>query len=120
MHPLTLEELKQKREENLLGSERAIRHQCDAYRELKKLVNDINTGPLDVADYYRSASRLGFLLSELSACSSHTIFHYFAEQIDPGKVSDVRYFRLECMDLAQQIRDFDQWRTQRHRLKRIK
>jgi hypothetical protein len=120
MHQYTLEELKRKREENLLGSERAIRHQCDAYRELKKLLHDINTGPLDVADYYRSASRLGALLSQLSACSNHTIFHYFEEQIDPAKSADIRCFRLECLDLAEQIKDLDWWRAQRHRLKRIK
>jgi hypothetical protein len=120
MDHYTLEELKRKREENLLGSERAVLDRRDTYRELKNLLHDINTGPLDVADYYRSASRLGALLSELSACSSHTIFHYFAEQIDPGKAADVRCFRLECLDLAEQIKDLDQWRAQRHRLKRIK
>jgi hypothetical protein len=59
-------------------------------------------------------------LSLCLTCSSHTIFHYFAENIHPGKSGDVRCFRLECRDLAEQIRDLDQWRAQQHRLKRIK
>jgi hypothetical protein len=120
MHRYTLEELKQKRKEDLIGSQQAILQQGDTYREMKQLLQDINNGPLDVADYYRTAALLGTLLLKLCACGRHTIFHYFAEQIHPGKAGDVRCFRLECRDLAEQIMDLDRWRAQQHRLKRIK
>jgi|GEM_PF-1016017 hypothetical protein len=120
MHCSTLDELKQKRTAALLKSQKAILQQVTTYRELKKRVHEINNGPLDVADYYRTATELGALLLKLCACENHTIFHYFAEHIHPGKAGDVRCFRLECRDLADQIKALDMERAQKHRLKRVK
>jgi len=120
MHRFTLEELKRKRDADLSGSLRAIREHGDTYRELKRLIGEINSGPLDVADYHRTATRLGRMLVTLTNGTGSTIFHYFAEHIDPGKAGDVRCFRLECRDLAEQIKQLEQWRAARYRLKRIK
>ncbi|RJQ73301.1 MAG: hypothetical protein C4519_17915 [Desulfobacteraceae bacterium] len=120
MDRFTLEELKQRRLENLLGSELAILRQADTYQALKRMVQDINARPLDVADYYRTATRLGGLLFELASVTDQTIFHYFAEYIDPGKRGDVRCFRLECRDLEQQIKELEQCRAARRQLKRVK
>ncbi len=120
MQILTLDELRQQREEALKGSELAIRRQYDTYLALKKMVGKINAGPLDVADYYPTAARLAGLLSQLAAGSDCTIFNYFAECIDPTRKGDVRCFRMECFELVSQIQQLDQWRTDRHRLRSIK
>jgi uncharacterized protein (UPF0128 family) len=120
MHPYTLDELKQKRESDLMGSVQAIGRQTDLYRELKALVHEINSRPLDVGDYHKTATRLGAMLVKMTNGVGSTIFHYFAEHIDPDKAGDVRCFRFECLDLAEQMRQLEQWRAERHRLKRIK
>jgi hypothetical protein len=120
MNQFTLEDLKQRRLATLSASEQAIRRQADTYQALKRLVHDINARTLDVAEYYRTASRLGGLLLQLACGADQTIFHYFAEHIDPGRHGDVRCFRLECRDLEQQIKELEQWRAVCHQLKRIK
>ena len=120
MQLLTLDELKRQREEALKGSEQAIRRQYDTYLALKKMVGKINAGPLDVAEYYPAATRLAGLLGQLADGTDCTIFHYFAECIDPGRKGDVRCFRMECFELIAQIRQLDQWRTEQHHLRSIK
>jgi hypothetical protein len=121
MQTYTLEELKKKREADLMGSERAIREHGATYCEIKALIQEINSRLLDVGEYHRTATRLGAMLVKMSrGIGGNTIFTYFAEHIDPGRSGDVRCFRLECRDLAEQIRHLEQWRAERHRLKRIK
>jgi len=120
MQIMTLDELRQQREEAMKGSTLAIREHQHAYLALKKLVGRINSGPLDVADYYPTAIRLAAFLSQLSTGAASTIFHYFAECIDPGRKGDVRCFRMECFELASQIQQLDQWRTSRQRLRSVK
>lgn len=120
MQILTFEELMQKRTEGLIESEKAILQKYDTYRALKRMVDEINTGPLDVVDYYATATRLGALLHEMAAGFTHTIFHYFADYIDPAQKGDVRCFRMECCELAQQMKELDRWRAKRHCLKSVK
>lgn len=120
MHPITLEDLKQRRLQTLMGSEQAVRRKADTYRILKRLVQDVNARPLDVGDYYQTASRLGSLLLQMACAGDHTIFQYFAEHIDPGRHGDARFFRLECRDLERQLGELERWRTSRRQLKRIK
>ncbi len=117
---MTFDQLRRKREADLTGAEGAVLRHNDTYLEIKQLVRDINSCPLDVADYHRTARRLGALLHELSDGIDKTIFHYYAEHIDPGKSGDVRCFRMECEALSRQIREIDQWRAARHRIKRVK
>jgi hypothetical protein len=59
-------------------------------------------------------------LTKLADAAGCTIFHYFAECIDPDRKGDVRCFRMECFELIGQIRQLDQWRSERHRLRSIK
>jgi hypothetical protein len=120
MHRYTLEELKQRRIQSLLGADQAIRLQPATYQELKQLLKNINDRPLDVADYYKTAVGLSTILRQMADRAGYTIFDYFADHIDPGKQGDVRSFRLECRDLAEQIKEFDLWRVNRRMLKRIK
>ncbi len=120
MQILTLDELRQQREEALKASEAAIRQHYAVYLTLKNRVARINAGPLDVADYYAAATGLAAQLSQLSQGAEVTIFHYFAECIDPGRKGDARCFRMECFELASQMRELDRWRASRHRLRSIK
>ena len=116
----TLEELKQKRVEALVGSEHAILRHHDTYRALKHLLRDINSGPVDVADYYRTASRLAVLLREMSEGPGQNIFQLFATQVDPAKGGRARWFRLACLDLEEHVRDIERWRAGKSRLRIVK
>jgi hypothetical protein len=118
MQALTIGDLRKKRINALRMSEKAIREHVAAYHEIKTMVREINTGPLDIALYYQTASRLGMLLTRLAYRG--TIFQYFAEQIDPRKNGDVRYFRAQCLDLNEQLKELDRWRTKKHHLRRVK
>lgn len=120
MQIMTFDQLRRKREADLMGAEGSVLRHIDIYQEVKQLVRDINSRPLDVADYHQTACRLGTLLYELSDGIDKTIFHYYAEHIDPGKSGDVRCFRMECEELGRQISEIDQWRAARRQLKSVK
>jgi hypothetical protein len=120
MQRLTIEDLQRKRQKALMGAEQAILKQRSTYLELKKLVHTVNSRLLDVAEYYNTATRLGTLLSRMSAGGSETIFRYFAEHIDPRKCGDAVNFRVECRDLDEQLKNLAKWRAKRHRLRRVK
>jgi hypothetical protein len=120
MECLTLEGLKQKRAEGLLASEKAIQRKYDTYQDVKKILTEINTKPLDVVNYYPTARRLGLMLREMTTGYANTIFHYFADHIDPLVKGDVRCFRMECFQLAEQLKELDHRRLTRCGLKIIK
>ena len=120
MENLTIDDLKRKRAEGLIASEKAILQKHLTYSELKKIVKKINAGPLDVGEYYPAAKRLGDILREMSTGYSNTVFHYFADYIDPSAKGDVRCFRMECQQLAEEIRELDNRRAKRRGLKVIK
>ena len=116
----TLEELRQKRAEALVGSERAILKHRNTYQALKLLLREINSGPVDVSDYYRTANRLATMLREMSEDADRNIFHLFATQIDPAKGGRARWFRLACLDLAEHVKDIERWRAAKSRLRVVK
>ena len=116
----TLEELRQKRKEALVGSEQAILKHRTTYQALKHLLHDINSGPVDISDYYRTAKRLVEMLKEMSEGVDRTIFHLFATQIDPAKGGDARWFRLACLDLAEHVKDIERWRAAKTGLRVVK
>lgn len=120
MEILTFDELKEKRAKGLLASEKAILQKYDTYLTLKKMVARINTEPLDVVNYYPTARRLGAILRELTAGHANTIFQYYADHIDPTAEGDARCFRMECHQLAEQLKELDRRRAARCRLKIVK
>ena len=103
-----------------MASERAVDYRYTAYCDLKRLVERINAGFIDVADYYPTAVGLGAKLSAISLGYGNTVFHYFAEQIDPRKKGDVRCFRMECRQLSEQFEELDRRRVTRRPLRVIK
>jgi len=116
----TLEELRRKRDEALSGSEQAILKHRSTYQSLKHLLQDINSGPVDVSEYYPTASKLLAMLKEMSEGADRTIFHLFEKQIDPAKGGNARWFRLSCLDLAEHVRDIERWRAAKSGLRRVK
>lgn len=120
MQMMTFDQLQKKREADLLAAEGAVYRHGDIYRNIKQMVGEINNRLLDVADYHRTARLLGKLLNEMCDGIEQTIFHYYAEHIDPFKAGDVRCFRMECEELSRQIAEFDQWRAAKRRLKMVK
>ena len=120
MDNLTIEDLKKKRAEGLRASEKAVIQKNITYRELKKIVRKINDETIDVAEYYLAARRLGEILQEMATGYPDTVFHYFADHIDPSKKGDVRCFRMECRELAQQLKELDDRRAKNRCLKIVK
>jgi hypothetical protein len=108
---LSTEELKQRWAHALMVSESAIHQRYRAYLELKRLVERVNAGSMDVSDYYPTAVHLGTMLQEISSGFTNTVFHYFAEHIDPRKKGDVRCFRMECRQLSEHFRELDRRRA---------
>ena len=120
MQRLTIEDLQCRRQRALMGAAQAILKRRSTYLELKKLVHAINSQPLDVADYYLTASHLAALLGRMRMAGGETIFDYFAEHIDPRKCGEAANFRVECRDLDEQLKSLEEWRARQHRLRRVK
>ena len=117
---LTVKELEKRRADALLGSEKVAMGRPAVYRQVKRMLNDINSSPVDVADYYKTARKLSDLLAALSNAGNRTLFAYYVQQIDPSRSGDPRYFRWECRDLAAQLDGLEKWSAKRHNLRVIK
>ena len=117
---ISIQDLEERYWDALLLSETAVRSRPGAYRELKRLLHEINARGLDVSEYYATALRLTGLLRDLARRGAPTIFDYFIQAIDPCRSGNVRYFRCACLDLADQLTGFDRWRAARRRLTCIK
>jgi len=112
----TIEDLKKKRLESLMLSEKAVVANPEAYREIKTLVNTVVFKTVDVGNYFTTTSRLAKLLEKMTRVGSGTIFNYFFENIDPKQYGEARYFRAMCLDLLEQINELDKWRADKRRL----
>jgi hypothetical protein len=117
---LTVAQLKERREKALIHSEEALLKHTETYRQLKRMVNEINTNPLDISQYHKTAVRMSALLKELIRVNTQTVFDYYYCNIDPQQMGDVRFFRCQCLDLAEQIIELDRWRAKRHHLTLVK
>jgi hypothetical protein len=113
----TIEELTRKRQQSLIVSEQAARKHPDVYRQLKQLVRDIISKPLDIGDYYAMAKSLADLLKQMAQSGHGSIFHYYYAQIDPHQMGQAEYFRANCVDLEAQLQCVDQMRLSRCRLR---
>lgn len=117
---LTIADLQQKWATGLMVSEKAIFQNADTYRDMKNLLNFVNSNLVDISEYYNIASELGKMLNILANEKEEIVFRYFAERIDPTKNADVRSFRFECTDLSERLRFLDQWRRNRRQLRIIR
>ena len=120
MTELTIGDLEERRSDALSRSEKAALRYPEIYRSLKWMLREINAAPLDVSQYYRTALGLAKLLETLTRAGRGTIFDHYLRNIDPAQAGDVRYFRFECMDLAEQLDCFERWSAERHHLRVVK
>lgn len=118
--PFTQAQLHQRWEQALILTDKAVRRQPGAYRELKSMVLDILGGPLDIGDYVPTARKLVSLLDQLDPGFDGTIFSLSRESFEPTSVWHVKFLRLECSNLLEHLREFEGWRLERHRLKIIR
>ena len=116
----SIRDLKERYRAALLLSEMSVRTQPDIFRELKRVLSEIDSRVLDISEYYPIALRLAGLLRALARKEDRTIFNYFIQNIDPCQGSNVRSFRYNCLDLEDQLNYFDKWRAGRRHLKCIK
>ena len=117
---ISIRDLQERHRDVLLLSEMSVRTQPDTFRELKRVLREINSRVLDISEYYPIAIRLAGLLRSLIRKKDRTIFDYFIQDIDPCQGSNVRSFRYNCLDLEDQLNYFDKWRAGRRHLKCIK
>jgi hypothetical protein len=115
----TIEELEERRKKSLAVSEKAIAEHSKEYLAIKKMVKDIISGPLDIGDYYKTAIKLSNLLSMMCNTGNDSIFYYYYQLIDPRQQGQARYFRVNCLDLYEQLKCVDQDRTIRHKVRII-
>jgi hypothetical protein len=95
-------------------SDRVIREQPDAYRQILLLLDEVCENILDIEAYFETASRISGLLKTMGPGT--VFYNYFYEHIDPAKCGDARYFRMICRDLREQVRALNQWRRDQRRL----
>ncbi|MGB9499169.1 MAG: hypothetical protein ACKVE4_05335 [Dissulfuribacterales bacterium] len=115
----TMEELKKRRSESLRISEKAISEHPNEYREIKTLVSEILSKPVDIGDYYKTARKLAGLLEKMIKTETVSIFYYYYKNIDPRKSGQARYFRANCLDLYEQLKYVNELRIDRRKMRLI-
>ncbi|RJP94600.1 MAG: hypothetical protein C4518_03155 [Desulfobacteraceae bacterium] len=115
----TLEELERRRVRSLMVSEKSVAEHPDVYREIKKIVRDVISSPVDIGDYYKTARKLSELLREMAKTDAISLFYYFAKSIDPLQCGRAMYFRADCLDLWEQLRCIDELRVSLHHIRLI-
>jgi uncharacterized protein YwqG len=115
----TIEELTRKRMEALTVSEKAIVEHPLEYREIKKLIQYIISKTIDIEDYYATAKNLSRLLGKMTESGDQSIFYYYYTNIDPRQKGQARYFRANCLDLAQQLQCIDHMRQSKRHIRVI-
>jgi hypothetical protein len=117
---LTISDLERRWEETLRATDKTVRRHPHVYRELKKLVEEIVTQPLDINDYPFTAEKLAGLLRSMDDETRKNIFHFYFDRIFPASIGRLKLLRLECRDLSEQLEAFDKWRMETHRLRVLK
>ncbi|MFO7861409.1 MAG: hypothetical protein R6U41_09330 [Desulfosalsimonas sp.] len=112
-----IEELRRRRKQSLEKTEKAVAARPEQYRQIKRLVEDVLARPVEISEYYRIARDLSRLLEQLNASAPGSLFAYYHENIAPERKGDVRYFKMMCTDLRNQIHQLDQFRRSRHNLR---
>ncbi len=115
----TIEELTRRRMASLTLSEKAILEHPKEYREIKQLIRHIISRPIDISDYYKTARTLGRLLEKMTESGDQSLFHYYYTNIDPTRKGEARYFRANCLDLADQLNCIDEMRHRRRNIRVI-
>ena len=117
---LTVKQLEERWEKVLRATRSAVVDHPRAYREVKAQAAAIIDAPVDIQDYLPTVEKLTYRLKTLDPCGQGSIFDLFTERITPTSIWHVKMLRMECCDLLEHLRAFDQWRRDQHRLRRVK
>ena len=117
--PFTVEDLKNRRRQSLENTRKAIAACPGEYREVKRMLDRVLCGSVDISAYYRIARELSGLLEVLNAAYPGSVFAYYEAHMHPDKKGDARYFKVICTDLRQQIKSVDQYRRRSHNLRLV-
>ncbi|MGB9499180.1 MAG: hypothetical protein ACKVE4_05390 [Dissulfuribacterales bacterium] len=99
-------------------SEKMILKHPDTYQQIQASLNAVCENIIDIEAYFDTARRLSSLLETMGAGT--VFYNYFYEQIDPCKSGDIRYFRMLCRDLREQITALNRWRKKQREIRLIK
>ena len=116
---VSMKDLQRRRRESLEKAEKAIASRPGEYLQIKRLLAEILSRPVEVGEYHRIARRLTGLLEQLNAGAPDSLFAYYYDNLAPERQGDARYFKMVCTDLNEQIRHVDKFRRQRHNLRII-
>jgi hypothetical protein len=114
---ITVSELEKRWEKTLWETNKAVTGNPHFYKELKSLISDILTKPLDIQEYLPTVNHLAGLLTQLDPGGKGSIFHFFNDRIFPSSVWQVRTLRMECSDLLAHLREFETWRQKQRALR---
>lgn len=117
---LTIEDLEKRWKNALAATQTAVRKHPSVYRKLKSLAGDIVENPLDIRDYFPSATKLTSLLKRMDPKEQGSIFNFFNDRITPSSIWQVTLLRMECKDLLAHLNEFENWRIKTRHLKIIK
>ena len=120
MNEPTLAELEKRWEQVLSETRTAVVRDPGVYRQLKTLAGHIIWEPLDISDYLPTAQKLAALLKTLDPDCRGSIFGYFSDRISPSSIWHVSLLRMECKDLLDHLKAFDDWRKSRCKIRRVK
>ena len=116
----TLTELENRWRGVLSVTSRAVNRNPDLYRSLKTLADTVVAKPLDIREYLPTARKLCQMLEMMDPDGSGSIFYHFRDRMIPSDIWQVSLLRMECRDLLEHLKAFDQWRMERRGLKIIK
>ncbi|MBU4011178.1 MAG: hypothetical protein KJ882_10480 [Proteobacteria bacterium] len=117
---LTIEELEKRWEYVLMATQDSVNKHPGVYHKLKSLAADIVETPLDIKEYLPTAKMLVELLKILDPNEQGSIFNLFTDRVVPSSIWKVSLLRLECKDLLDHLKTFDNWRIETHHLRIIK
>ena len=96
-------------------SEQMILKKPDIYQQIRAMLNKVCETTIDIEAYFDTACRISVLLEQMGPGT--VFYNYFFEQINPRKRGDVRYFRMLCRDLREQIKTLNHWRKKRRQIR---
>ena len=114
----TIDGLREKCRECHIRSAAAISGRPGVYREICRIIRQIDGGPVDIDAYFEIAVRLSGHLKEMGPGT--LFYNYFYEHIDPCQYGNARFFRSHCRDLLEQIQALERWRKSSRRLRLVK
>lgn len=117
---LTINELEKRWENVLMATQKAINNNPGVYHKLKSLAAEIVVNTLDIKDYLPTAKTLAELLKTMDQNGQESIFDLFSDRVVPSNIWKVTLLRVECQDLLDHLKAFDNWRIKNHRLQIIK